>query len=159
MRVDPQAGNAIASLVQQAEQLKAATRSGAADSAAKPEDLLFSALGAQLKLHEEDPTRTAVFSSNITAAFNDTLRDLGRRYFKLVEKALHDMLCGSEGEDVRKKIAEAGMNWGIIGTVLAGGIASLLGVAPAIASALAAIVIFLFIKPAGKLACETWHPA
>ena len=100
MKVDPQAGDAIVSLVQQAEQLKAATRSGAADSAAKPEDLLFSALGAQLQLHEENPTRAAVFSSSITAGFNDTLRDLGKRYFKLVEKALHDLLCGSDGEDV-----------------------------------------------------------
>jgi hypothetical protein len=159
MQVDPQAGKAIEALIQQAEQIKAAALTGAAAAAPTPEDFLFTALGARLQAHDQDPTKTLSFSAAITAGFREDLSNLGKRYFKLVERALHDLLCGSEGGDVRRKIAEAGMNWGAIGTVLSGAIASMLGVAPAIAAALAAIVIFLFIKPAGKLACETWHPA
>jgi hypothetical protein len=159
MQVDPQAGKAIEALIQEAEQTKAAVLISAAAVAPTPEDFLFTALGARLQAHDQDPTQTLSFSAAITAGFREDLSKLGKRYFKLVEKALHDLLCGSEGEDVRKKIVEAGMNWGAIGTILSGAIASLLGVAPAIAAALAAIVIFLFIKPAGKLACDVWHPA
>jgi hypothetical protein len=159
MKVEPEAGEVIESLVQQAEQARFATRAAAAESAPTPQDLLFTTLGARLQAFNEDPAQTLSFRSTITAGFNDTLRDVGKRYFKLVEKALHELLCGSDGEDVRKKIADAGMNWGAIGTILAGAIAGVLGVAPAIASALAAVIIFLFIKPAGKLACDTWHPA
>jgi hypothetical protein len=159
MKVEPEAGIVIESLVEQAEQARSATRSAAADGVTTPPDLLFTTLGARLQAFNENPALALSFSSTLTAGFNDTLRDLGKRYFKLVEKALHELLCGSDGEDVRKKIAEAGMNWGAIGAILAGAIAGLLGVAPAIAAALAAVIIFLFIKPAGRLACDTWHPA
>jgi hypothetical protein len=159
MQVDPQAGRAIAALIQQADQTKAAALTRAAAGGPGPQDLLFTALGARLEAHDQDPAKTLSFSADITAGVSDTLNNLGKRYFKLVEKALHELICGSDGGDVRQKIADAGLNWGVIGTVLSGAIASVLGVAPAIATALAAIVIYLFIKPAGKLACETWHPA
>ena len=85
--------------------------------------------------------------------------EFGRNYFKSVERQLHEFVCGvgGESEDYRHRLLDA-FNIGkdaIVG-ILAAAIASWLGVAPAIAAIIAAIVIKIFFRPLYEEFCQAW---
>lgn len=159
LAIDSAGQQTIAELLHRASQAREAETVQSSTTGMSAEDILYSTLGARLQSHATDPAQTIGFGSNVELAFNLSFRDLGKGYFRRMQSALKNLLCGndSETQDIRKKIAGAfasGREY-VAGTI-ATAIATALGVAPAIATVLGALIVYLFFKPALEALCEAW---
>ncbi len=128
------------------------------------EGQLYEVLGIRAKALTQDVSKSASFEPDVVydvaeMGALDDVRDFGRRLFKRWSQAAYDLVCGKEtdNEEDRKKLRDAfGLGNVTVGAVLTGLLVSSLGLAPAIAAVVAAIVVKLFFHPAYKEFCETW---
>jgi hypothetical protein len=133
------------------------------DLAEYDESSLIEQLGIRAKLMERDPSIAGNFSPQVTydAKFLGPLDDvkaLGLRILKRWNKELFSIACGSGKDDEadRTKILSAltlseGAAIGAMIPILTG-----LGLAPALAAILAAIIVKRFLGTAIDTVCEAW---
>lgn len=128
------------------------------------EDQLFEQLGIRAQAIRANPAVSASFQPAVvyeatTMGVMEDVRDLGRRIFRRWNREAHKLVCGGEDMDKedREKLAAA---FGLGDAAVAGVIASLMvssfGVAPAIATVIAALVIKRFFRPAYDEFCDFW---
>jgi hypothetical protein len=125
---------------------------------------LYAELGLRQKAIQEDPRQAGLFET--TAAFDapfagpmDSLRELGRDFFRRVSKDAYNLVCGRDKEDAdeRKKIQDAfRVDATTVAAALSAALVSWFGWAPAIAGVVAALVMKLFFKNAYEATCDIW---
>jgi hypothetical protein len=130
------------------------------------EDTLFEQLGIRAKAIQVNPSVSSSFSPEVTydqaaMGFLDDVRDYGKRVFRRCSAEGYKLFCGSDPEDEedRKQLADAfGISETKVAAVVAGILVAQLGLAPAIAAIVGAILIKRFlIKPGYQLSCEKWR--
>ena len=129
------------------------------------EDTLFEQLGIRATAIQQNLNLGSSFSPEVSydeAAMGvlDDVRDYGKRIFRRCSVEGYKLFCGDDPEDEedRKQLADAtGISQGQIAALVAGMLVAQLGLAPAIAAIVAAILIKRFlIKPGYQLACDKW---
>lgn len=129
------------------------------------EDTLFEQLGIRAKAIQVNPSASGSFSPGVTfdeaeMGFLDDVRNYGKRVFRRCSAEGYKLFCGDDPEDEedRKQLADAfGISEARVAAVVAGILVAQLGLAPAIAAIVGAILIKRFlIKPGYKLSCEQW---
>jgi hypothetical protein len=129
------------------------------------EDTLFEQLGIRAKAIQQDLNLSSSFSPTVSydeaeMGVLDDVRDYGKRIFRRCSVEAYKLFCGDDPEDEedRKQLAEAiGVSKGQVAALVAGMLVAQLGLAPAIAAIVAAILIRRFlIKPGAQLACDKW---
>ncbi len=84
---------------------------------------------------------------------------LGQRVYRRWNREAYDLLCSSTttGEIDRRELANAfGISDVAVAAILAGLIVTNFGLAPAIATVIAALVVKRFMRPAYEEFCEVW---
>lgn len=129
------------------------------------EDALFEQLGIRAKAIQNNTNLSSSFSPKVTfdeAAMGalDDVRNYGKRVFRRCSSEGYKLFCGDDPEDEedRKELADAfGISEGKVASVVAALLVAQLGLAPAIAAIVAALIIKRFlIRPGYKLSCQTW---
>ena len=89
----------------------------------------------------------------------EELRDFGRRFFDRVSRDLYQLLCGDDAENAqtRQTLFQALTSRATFAAALSGVLVAHLGMAPALAAVLAALVVRLFANNAHQVACEMWR--
>jgi hypothetical protein len=103
---------------------------------------------------ELDPT--IEFDAQLMGPLDD-LQEFGRRFFNRFLPDAYSLVCGSGDAEERKKVQSA-FNIGpdAVGAAIAGVIVVQLGLAPAVAAVIAALVMRLFFRNAYQAMCEVW---
>jgi hypothetical protein len=131
----------------------------------KDEDQLYKELGMRTRALALEPSRMAgSFDLSVTydkAAMGpmDDVLELGKRIFTIWTVEANKLLCGTEAGDQedRKKLQEAlGLGETAVAAALAAILVVHLGLAPALAAVVAALIIKRFFNPAYKEFCKTW---
>ena len=128
------------------------------------EDQLYAELGIRARALTDDPAAAGSFDPDVTFDESqmgalDDVKAFGRRLFARWNREAHSLVCGSDPDDAadREKLANA---FGLGEAAVAGYVATLLvgslGLAPALAAVIAALVVKRFFKPARDEFCETW---
>lgn len=129
------------------------------------EDELYLALGSRLRAIQQEPSLSGTFAPDIPAGLEalgavDDIKDFGRRFFKRVNSQAYQLICGTGAENTeeRERVIDA---FGIGEEAVAPAIAALLvvhlGLAPAVAAVVAALIIRLFFRNAFAAMCEVWQ--
>ena len=89
----------------------------------------------------------------------DDLKRLGLRLFKRWNREAYELICGKSADDAkdRKELVKTiGLGDVAVASALTGLLVSSFGIAPAIATVLAALVVKRFFRPAQEEFCEVW---
>lgn len=122
----------------------------------KPEDL-FDMLATEIS-KPGNQFRTNFSSDDLVRS--PDVRSLGKRIFMRWSVTLHAFVCKSDGEDkeLRAKLVNAIVGkGGGAAAIIAGSLVAAFGLSPAVAALVAALLLQLFIIPAGKELCATWE--
>ncbi|MEO0429343.1 MAG: SGNH/GDSL hydrolase family protein [Pseudomonadota bacterium] len=127
------------------------------------EDLLVAEIGRRATLTSVDPSRAVAMEANVSEAalegVGDFFHRIGRRLLKRLHRELFQLLCGEGEEDKkdRKKLSDA-LNLGP--TAVAGALVQLLtvsfGLAPAVATVVAAVLMKRVLGPTLEDTCNVW---
>jgi hypothetical protein len=129
------------------------------------EDTLFEQLGIRAKAIQKNPELSSSFEPMVRydqAGMGglDDVRSYGKRLFRRCSAEGYQLFCGDDPEDEedRKDLAEAfGVSERKVAAFVAAALVAQLGLAPAIAAIIAALLIKRFlIKPGYKLSCQAW---
>lgn len=85
--------------------------------------------------------------------------ELGGRIFRRVERELHEVICGNSAEDKKDRdsiLKATGLGDIALGTALYTALTASLGMAPAVATVVAALLIKRIFQPAGAEFCKFW---
>lgn len=126
---------------------------------------LYSEIGRRASVAAEDPKAAIVPPSEFSTeykhlGFGDDIMELGKRIARRLLRELREVLCGSNADDAadRKKLQDAfGLGRDAIVAAVAAFLAGPLGVAAAIAAAVAAIFVGRVLEPTYKETCEFWE--
>jgi hypothetical protein len=128
------------------------------------EDQLFAELGIRARALAADPTIGGTFDPDVVyreaeMGALEEVRSFGQRLFMRWNRELHTIVCGGDPDDAADR-AELVDALGVSEIAAAGYLATLiagnLGIAPALATVAAAIVIRRFFSPAVKEFCSAW---
>lgn len=131
------------------------------------EDQLYEQLGLRLKALTVNPAIAGSFDPTVTydrgqmGAKEDILA-LGRRIFRRWSHEAQQLLCGTGPDEQmdRARVREAfGLGEVAVATTLAGLIVTHLGIAPALAGVVAALICKRFFRPAYEEFCAAWRKA
>lgn len=128
------------------------------------EDQLYAELGIRARAIATDPTVGAQFSPEVTyheaeMGVLDDVKEFGQRLFRRWNVEAHKLCCGGDPADAkdRAELMEAfGISDAAAAAVISGVLVSSMGVAPAIAVVIAALVVKRFFRPAHQEFCEVW---
>lgn len=128
------------------------------------EDQLFEQLGIRARAIEVSPAVAGEFDpiivfDGVAMGSMDTVRELGRRIFQRWEKDTYSLICGTGDADEaeRQEIANAfGVGGPAVAALIAAGLVSTFGVAPAIGAVVAAIIVKRFLRSAIQEFCIVW---
>jgi hypothetical protein len=139
----------------------ASALAGDADAApATNLDALYATLGARIQAQAAGSAIAEKAPVVQADAMNPALAEFGKIFFQRVQRACHDLICGSDdaNKDARNKVLEAiKLNTPqLICAAIAGLLTAGLGIAGSIASALAVIIFQILVKPAGAALCQVW---
>lgn len=125
-------------------------------------EALFVELGRRAQIIAADPAQAGLVTPEaapVDESFLSGFAEIGKRIFSRVEKQLHGLMCGHEGEDAadRARLREAfGVGGGAVAGALVTVLTGTLGLAPGIAAVIAAILIRVVLKPAYEETCTYW---
>jgi len=126
-------------------------------------DALYLELGKRLQGIRRDPAASGNFDmdaqSPIEGMGPDQLRGFGRRFFDRMSRQLYELICGADAQDSaeRENLASAfGLGRDAVAPSLALLFVGHLGLAPAIATVIAVLVVKLFFRPGYDAMCEIW---
>jgi hypothetical protein len=128
------------------------------------ESQLYEQLGIRAKAMAQDPAKSGSFEPQVTyeaaqMGLKEDVKDLGQRMFKLWNVQAYQVVCSTQVQDqqARNDMLNAfGVNETAVAAVLASLLVAQLGLAPAIAAVVAALVIKLFFRPAYEEFCGAW---
>jgi hypothetical protein len=128
------------------------------------QEQLFEQLGMRAKAIAEDPTKGSSFEPQITydqaeMGPKEDVREFGRRLFGRWNVEVHRVICGSDPEDqkAREDLVNAfGISDVAVAAALSALLVTYLGLAPAIAAVVAALVSKRFFRPAHEEFCQVW---
>lgn len=128
------------------------------------EPALFEALGLRAQALARDPAVAGSYAPSVTYEGRtmgalDDLRALGQKLFLRWEKAAYALICGEadEDKDDREKLVSAfGLDAITVAAALSGLLVAHLGLAPALASVIAVILVKRFAPVAYGVFCEAW---
>jgi Flp pilus assembly protein TadB len=87
----------------------------------------------------------------------DALEDIGRRFVARFLPDAYELACGNSDVGERKKVSDAfGLGPAAVGGAIAGVLVGSLGLAPAVAAVLAALIMRLFFENAYQAMCDVW---
>ena len=129
------------------------------------EDQLYEQLGIRMKAVASDPAIAGSYDPQVTydgTAMGplDDVRELGRRLFRRWNREAYKLICGGEldnAEDRKKLLAAFSGGDVAVGAMLASLFVSGLGMAPALAAIVAALVLKYFFRPAYGEFCGLWQ--
>ncbi len=116
------------------------------------EGVLLEHLGAELLSNSFSCAGVAYRSQSISS---DTLRKVAERVLKRLERELHSLLCGNEDDDIADREL-LGLTGEAVTGILTVALTSGLGIAPAVAVIVVAIILKRIAKPTIEEACEYW---
>jgi len=128
------------------------------------ENQLYEQLGILAKAMAEDPTKGSSFAPEVTydqaqMGLKEDVREFGERLFRRLNKEAYKLMCGSDPDDqqARKGLLDAfGVSDVAVAAALSGLIVTQLGVAPAIAAVVAALIVKRFFRPTYEELCALW---
>ena len=129
------------------------------------EETLYEELGIRAKAIQENPGLSSSFDpaatyDQSTMGILDDVRNYGKRLFRRWSAEGYKLICGDDPEDEedRKELADAfGLGGNKAASVMAAMLVAQLGLAPAIATVIAAILIKRFVlNPVYEQFCATW---
>jgi hypothetical protein len=129
---------------------------------------LYTTLQMRRELIASDPAAAGDFGVDATHAAADmgpdalaALREFGARYFASVSEQVYGLICGSDADDagLRNKLLSVFTDKSTFAALLAGIIVTQIGLAPALAAVVAALVVKLFAAPAYSIMCDMWGRA
>ena len=136
--------------------------SAATSLAARDPDELYELLAIRARTIVADPDQAGnpALSAEYDAALMGPLDDLrawGQRFFTRFNADAYALVCGAGDAAERKKILDA---FGVSREAVAGAMVTLivgnLGLAPAIATVVVALVLRLFFEDSYKAMCDVW---
>ncbi len=124
------------------------------------ETALYTELGKRIELIQDDPTLAGKLDLPIEPpeGIVDELSELGKRVFRRNLRQLHRLLCGDnpdESQDRQKFQQALGVDDVIVPTIVSL-LTSYLGLAPALASIIAILLLKYFLKPTYEETCSFW---
>lgn len=127
-------------------------------------DDLYKELGRRLYAIQDDFTISASFSPKINTQLEsqgvaDDLGKFGQIFFERVNVQAYQLICGSQSQDSsqRQQVLDAfGVNRATVGAAIASLLIVQLGLAPAIATVVAALILRTVFQPAYEAMCEVW---
>jgi hypothetical protein len=127
-------------------------------------DKLYVELGMRAKTMAVEPTAAGEFDPPVkhdvaTMGPLDDLKRFGQRLFQRWNREAYELMCGKSDDNAqdREKLAKAiGLGDIAVASALTGLLVSSFGLAPAIATVLAALVVKRFFRPAYDEFCEVW---
>ncbi|HYO91630.1 MAG TPA: hypothetical protein VEQ40_08340, partial [Pyrinomonadaceae bacterium] len=126
---------------------------------------LYEQLGIRAKAIQQNLDLSSSFEPSAvhnisTMGILDDVRDYGKRLFRRWSAEGYKLICGDDPEDEedRKELVEAfGLDNNKVASMMAGMLVAQLGLAPAIAAVIAAILIKRFLlNPAYEQFCALW---
>lgn len=125
---------------------------------------LLEHLGIRDRAIALDPSVAGSFAPSVVydgpqMGLMEDIRELGRRIFARWNVEAHTLVCGggdAEREDRHSLLRAAGADPVMAGATLAALLVSQLGLSPAIAAVIAALVIRRFFRPAVEEFCTEW---
>ena len=125
------------------------------------ENQLYEQLGIRARALGRAPQLAGEFAPAVafdsaTMGPLETVRDFGKRIFERLQREAHDLMCGDDDADRSDLLDAIGVGETAVAAVLAGLIVTHLGVAPAIAAVVAALIIKRFFRPAYEEFCAVW---
>jgi hypothetical protein len=89
----------------------------------------------------------------------DDLRELGTRIYKRIMRELYSVVCGDATEDKKDResiLSSIGASDVVLGAAIAAVLTTTFGMAPAVATVAAALLIKRIFNPAGGEICQFW---
>lgn len=127
------------------------------------EDILLDQLGERLIAIDIEPSLAGSYDPILPFAqpenIRETAQELGRRVFRRLYRELYQLLCGQNQDDTddRQKITNAlGLDEVTLGSALASILIGSFGVAPAIATIAAVIIVKRVFSPTFEEVCQLW---
>ena len=128
------------------------------------EDELYMELGARLQAMGRDPVLSSSFAPQIDTGLEsfgamEDFKEFGKRFFERVNVHAYELVCGTDSTNAgeRQKVVDAfGVGKEAVAATMAGLLVVQLGLAPAIAAVVAAIVISVFFRSAHEAMCKVW---
>jgi hypothetical protein len=128
------------------------------------EDKLYLELGRRLRAMQQVPSLGGSFSPSIDTGLEplgpaEDLEKFAHRFFDRINIQAYNLVCGKEAEDTeeRQRVIDAfDIGKDAVAAAVAGLLIIQIGMAPAIAPVVAAIIIRLFFKPALGAMCDVW---
>ncbi len=129
------------------------------------EDQLYEKLGIRAKAIAEDPTKSSSFEPQVTydqaqMGLKEDVLDFGKRLFNRWNAEAYKLICGSDLNDQKERkdlIRAFSSNDEItIAAALSALLVTNLGLAPALAAVVAALLVKRFFRPAYEEFCVVW---
>ena len=129
------------------------------------EEQLYEKLGIRAKAIAHDPTKGSSFEPHVTydsaqMGLKEDVMEFGQRLFNRWNVESYKLICGSDTEDRkdRKDLVKAfsSNDEVIIAASLSALLVTNLGLAPAIAAVMAALIVKRFFRPAYEEFCLLW---
>ncbi|MEM7498579.1 MAG: SGNH/GDSL hydrolase family protein [Pseudomonadota bacterium] len=132
-------------------------------AASMSDDMLVAEIGRRALVTSVDPSRAVAMEANVSEAalegMGDFFHRIGRRLLKRLNRELHDLLCG-EGEDDKADRKALGAALDLGPATVAAALVQLLtvsfGLAPAVATVVAAVVMKRVLGPTLEETCAVW---
>lgn len=129
-------------------------------------DQLYVTLGVRLKAIEKNPGMASSFHPEVEydetqMGVLDDVREFGRKAFKRIEISAKKIVCGNEAADKeqRQQIVDAfGVSSTAVTSTMSTVFVSSLGLAPAIAAVIAALIVKVCFKSGYEAFCAGWNP-
>jgi hypothetical protein len=128
------------------------------------ENQLYEQLGIRAKAIAKDISKCSTFDLHVTydqaeMGLMEDVKEFGKRFFHRCNVEAYKIICGSESEDIKDREAllkAFSISDVSVATVLATLLVTNLGLAPAIAAVVAAIMIKRFFRPSYVEFCQVW---
>lgn len=130
----------------------------------KDEEQLYQELGRRALAIQQDPSISGSFAPEINTQLEplgalDDFKDFGQRFFKRVNKQSYQLICGTEAEDSEEReniISAFGIGKEAVAPAMAALLVVHMGLAPALAAVVAALILRLVFRNGYEAMCEVW---
>lgn len=128
------------------------------------ENQLYEQLGIRAKAIAEDLTKSSSFEPQVTydeaqMGLKEDVLEFGQRLFRRWNAEAYKLICGSDPEDEKDReglVTAFGINDEAVAAGLAALLVTHLGLIPAVAAVVAALVVKRFFRPAHAEFCQVW---
>ncbi len=129
------------------------------------EEQLYEQLGMRAKAIAEDPTKSSSFELQVIydqaqMGLKEDVKEFGQRLFRRWNVEAYKLVCGSDYQDQesRESLLKAfSLDGGVaVAAAPSALLVTYLGLAPALAAVVAALLVKRFLRPTYEVFCEVW---